>query len=147
MTIKFLEGYIDVLIEEDPAVGPWRATFIYGEPSVENRPDMWDRMRTLCSEWLGPWMLIGDFNEAMWQDEHFSQCPRPEKQMLDFHEVLSHCDLHDLRFYGLAWTYNNNQGGDRNLQVHLDRAMANSDWISRFSEASPTTHFLFAIRS
>jgi hypothetical protein len=46
-------------------------------------------------------VLVGDFNEAMWQYEHFSATPRSEKQMMDFREVLSHCDLHDLGFSGL----------------------------------------------
>jgi hypothetical protein len=91
---------------------------------------MWELMRKLCGEWLGPWVLVGDFNEAMWQYEHFSATPRSEKQMMDFREVLSHCDLHDLGFSGLPWTYNNNQGGDRNVRVRLDRGVANSEWMS-----------------
>lgn len=72
----------------------------------------------------GSRMVIGDFNEAMWQHEHFSQHPRPERQMMDYREVLSHCDLHDLGFSGLPWTYNNNQSGNNNVGVRLDRAVA-----------------------
>ena len=64
------ERYIDVLVVENPDGVPWRATFVYGEPRVENRSDMWERLRSLCDVWAGPWMLIGDFNEAMWQHEH-----------------------------------------------------------------------------
>jgi hypothetical protein len=100
------ERHIDVVITEHPGSVPWRATFVYGEPRVEKRKDMWELMRNLCGEWLGPWVLVGDFNEAMWQYEHFSATPRSEKQMMDFREVLSHCDLHDLGFSGLPWTYN-----------------------------------------
>jgi hypothetical protein len=50
---------------------------------------------------------MGDFNEAMWQDEHFSQTPRLKRLMLDFREVLSHCDLHSLGFVGTPWTFDN----------------------------------------
>ena len=46
-------------------------------------------------------VMIGDFNEAMWSFEHFSQTRRREKQIEDFREVLSQCDLHDLGFSGL----------------------------------------------
>jgi len=81
------ECYIDILVTENPDGVPWRATFVYGEPSEENRRDMWALMCTLCGAWSGPWMLIGDFNEAMWQYEHFSENPRPERQMMDFCEV------------------------------------------------------------
>jgi hypothetical protein len=117
------DGYIDVTIKEDLNAAPWRATFVYGEPRVEKRKEMWDLLRDLCGVWTGPWMLIGDFNETMWQYEHFSETPRPEQQMMDFREVLSHCDLHDLGFTGLPWTYNNNQGGRRNVRVCLDRGV------------------------
>lgn len=98
---------------------------------------MWDLLRDLCGVWDGPRMLIRDFNEAMWQHEHFSETPKPEKQMMDFKEVLSHCDLHDLGFRGLPWTYNNNQAGLRNVRVRLlDRGVANSDWSMLFPNAS-----------
>lgn len=55
---------------------------------------------------------------------------------MDFREVLSHCGLHDLGFSSLPWTYNNNQGGEANVRVRLDRVVANSDWIDRFTEVS-----------
>jgi hypothetical protein len=123
------ERYIDVVISEAPDATPWRATFVYGEPRVEKKKDMWDLMRTLCGEWLAPWTLMGDFNEAMWQYEHFSETPRSERQMMDFREVLSHCDLYDLGFSGLPWTYNKNQRGTQIVRVRLDRGVENSDWM------------------
>ena len=138
------QRYIDVLVYEDPNAAPWRATFIYGEPRVENRRNMWDRLRLLCGAWTGPWMVIGDFNEAMWQYEHFSKTPRAERQMIDFREVLSHCDLHDLGFSGLPWTYNNNQGGNHNVRVRLDRSVANTAW-SALSKGQFTAPHLLAL--
>ena len=72
--------YIDVLVSDDPNGVPWRATFVYGEPRVETRRLMLDRLRSLCGVWNGPWMVIGDFNEAMWQFEHFFETPRAENK-------------------------------------------------------------------
>jgi hypothetical protein len=68
---------------------------------------MWELLKRLHPCQLAPWMLIRDFNEVMWSFLHFLNCRRPEKLMLDFREILSHCDLHDLGFVGLPWTYNN----------------------------------------
>ena len=82
-----------------------------------------------------PCMMIGDFNEAMWSFEHFSQTRRKEKQMMDFREVPSQCDLHDLGFLGLPWTYSNKQEGERNVRVRLDRAVASPSWTDLFSDA------------
>jgi hypothetical protein len=78
--------------------------------------------------------MIGDFNEAMWQEEHFSRSRRSERLMLDFREILSHCDLHDLGFIGTPWTYDNKQKGDRNVKVRLDRAVASPAWSSAFPD-------------
>jgi hypothetical protein len=79
-----------------------------------------------------PWLMMGDFNETMWQSEHFSERKRNEKQMFDFREVLSYCDLHDLGFNGTPWTFDNKQGGRRNVKVRLDRAVASPAWSNIF---------------
>jgi endonuclease/exonuclease/phosphatase family metal-dependent hydrolase len=81
-----------------------------------------------------PWMMMGDFNEAMWQEEHYSNTRRSEKQLLDFREVLSHCDLHDLGFIGAPWTFDNKQKGDRNVKVRIDRAVATPAWSMLYLE-------------
>jgi hypothetical protein len=48
--------------------------------------------------------------------------------MMDFREVLSHCDLYDIGFVGNPWTFDNNQKGERNVRVRLDRAVASPAW-------------------
>jgi hypothetical protein len=78
--------------------------------------------------------MIGDFNEAMWQEEHFSLSKRSERLMRDFRELLSHCDLHDIGFVGSAWTFDNKRKGDHNVKVRLDRAVATSAWTACFPE-------------
>jgi hypothetical protein len=52
-----------------------------------------------------PWLVIGDFNEALWQEEHLSCTPRPTNQMDAFREVLFDCNLTDLGFAGVPYTY------------------------------------------
>jgi exonuclease III len=55
--------------------------------------------------------------------------------MMDFHEILSHCNLHDIGFRGLPWTYENKQSSPRNVRVRLDRAVASPSWSTWFPEA------------
>jgi hypothetical protein len=81
-----------------------------------------------------PWLMVGDFNEAMCQDENFSARKRGEKQMRDFRETLSFCNLHDLGFVGKPWTYDNKQLGARNVRVRLDRAVACQGWMDCFPD-------------
>jgi hypothetical protein len=74
----------------------------------------------------------------MWQHEHFSATKRSEKQMEDFRNVLSDCNMQDLGYRGLPWTYNNKKKGDQNVKVRLDRAVACPKWSSMFPQAEVT---------
>uniref|UniRef100_A0ACD5ZPF3 Uncharacterized protein n=1 Tax=Avena sativa TaxID=4498 RepID=A0ACD5ZPF3_AVESA len=122
--LSFSKRHIDAYISGGPYESKWRGTFVYGEPKASDRHFMWDKLRVIKQHSTEPWLMIGDFNEAMWQEEHFSNSRRSERLMLDFREVLSHCDLHDIGFLGTPWTRDNKQRGVRNVKVRLDRAVA-----------------------
>ena len=65
--------YIDVQIVDAANDKSWRTTFVYGEPRVQNRHRTWSALSDLRAVSVEPWLVCGDFNEAMWQHEHFSQ--------------------------------------------------------------------------
>uniref|UniRef100_A0A0A9FUR2 Endonuclease/exonuclease/phosphatase domain-containing protein n=1 Tax=Arundo donax TaxID=35708 RepID=A0A0A9FUR2_ARUDO len=79
----------------------------------------------------------------MWLFEHFSACLRSERQMANFREALAACDLTDIGFEGLPFTYDNNQHGDRNVRVRLDRVAADWAWREIF-EAAEVIHLVSA---
>jgi hypothetical protein len=93
--INFGVHHIDVKITEPDGL-IWRCTFVYGEPKSQDRSEMWKLLRRIKREVNEPWRMLGDFNEAMWQHEHFSATKRNERQMENFRETLSDCNLHDL---------------------------------------------------
>lgn len=70
--------YIDVSIVDQGSRKSWRTTFVYGEPRVEHRQRMWDHLARLKGVSNLPWLVCGDFNEALWQHEHFSRTSRSE---------------------------------------------------------------------
>jgi hypothetical protein len=70
------ERYIDAYVSESPNSPQWRLTCVYGEPRVENRHRMWEIMRELKTLSTLPWIVVGDFNECLWQEEHISWTPR-----------------------------------------------------------------------
>ncbi|XP_073351872.1 uncharacterized protein [Aegilops tauschii subsp. strangulata] len=77
-------------------------------------------------------MVCGDFNEPLWQHEHLSRTERSEAQMIAFRDCLEMCELEDLGFSGIPFTYNNGQDSNRNVQVRLDRACADEAWRDTF---------------
>jgi hypothetical protein len=80
--------------------------------------------------------MCGDFNEALFQAEHYSARRRSERQMADFRETLDFCNLHDMGYFGTPWTFNNKQQGVKNVRVRLDRGVACPAWSALFPEAS-----------
>jgi hypothetical protein len=131
--INYRQHHIDVKIEEVNGI-KWRGTFVYGEARAQDRYHMWNLLKRIKPNSVDPWLMVGDFNEAMWQCEHFSASRRNEKQMSDFRDVLSFCNLHDLGFKGAPWTFNNKQKGNRNVKVRLDRAVACPRWMNLFED-------------
>jgi hypothetical protein len=99
---------------------------------VDQRHLMWAKIQELKSRSALPWCLMGDFNEAMWSFEHLSATPRPEGQMLAFRDTLEVCELVDLGLSGYAYTYDNRRKGRANVQVRLDRAVADNSWRNIF---------------
>jgi hypothetical protein len=68
---------------------------------------MLELLRRLKLCYYAMWLVIGDFNEVLWDFEHLSSHRRPARYMLDFREVLSYCDLHDVGYMGVPWTFDN----------------------------------------
>jgi hypothetical protein len=99
---------------------------------------MWELLKRLKPVSSAPWVLIGDFNEALCSFEHLSSRCRLERRMLEFREALDFCDVFDLGFSGIPWTYDNKQSGERNVKVRLDRAVASSTWSECFPGAKVT---------
>jgi hypothetical protein len=124
--------HIDTVISDADHHASWRATFVYGEPRMQDRHVMWELLKRIKPVSKAPWLLIGDFNEAMWSFEHFSGRRRPKKQMSDFREALAHCAVHDIGFSGMPWAFDNKQSRDRNVKVLLDRVVASASWLGWF---------------
>jgi hypothetical protein len=70
VALKGLNSHcIDVVISS-PTCAPWRTSFVYGEPCRDKRHEFWSLLRRLRSQWDGPWIACGDFNEVLFQHEH-----------------------------------------------------------------------------
>lgn len=56
--------------------------------------------------------------------------------MLNAKSTLDGCELTDLGFRGVPFTYDNKRGGRKNVKVRLDRMVANNNWRDMFQDAS-----------
>ncbi|XP_074283536.1 uncharacterized protein LOC141608084 [Silene latifolia] len=117
--------------------GSWRATGFYGWPSVSERHLSWELLRLLGTQYNGPWVCIGDFNEVLFATE-MKGGVRPQRQMNNFREAVDDCGLRDVDFEGYLFTYDNGQADDDNRQSRIDRALCNEVWIDLFPRAKLT---------
>lgn len=129
------DRYIDAIVVDGSTGVSWRGTFVYGEPRVEKRYLMWQHLERLHAVSDDPWLVCGDYNETLWQHEHFSHSQCGESQMSAFRDTLIVCELEDLGFTGAPYTYDNGQMGERNVRVRLDRACGDEAWRDIFPAA------------
>jgi hypothetical protein len=82
---NYSSSHIDVMVrkkEHNSFEG--RFTGFYGAPRAENRHHSWRFLRTLNSMQHSAWLCMGDFNETLYNSEHFSRTASPEWQMRNF---------------------------------------------------------------
>ncbi|KAG2297914.1 hypothetical protein Bca52824_034386 [Brassica carinata] len=102
-------------------------SFIYGVPAVGNRSQFWESVSDLASGRDAPWLLTGDFNDILNNEEKVGGPERWEGSFTAFRSFVSQNGLWDLKHSGnhLSWR------GNRHclfIKSRLDRAMANCSW-------------------
>jgi hypothetical protein len=80
---------------------------MYGEPRRELCSEFWEFLRFMRTQWDGPWICCGDFNEVLSQDEHLGPRDRTEAHISAFQECLQDRQLRDLGYEGPKYTWSN----------------------------------------
>ena len=65
---RMLRYNIDVVMSREDSF-TWRLTGIYGEPQAGAREKMWKLMTIIHGQSNLPWMVLGDFNEILFENE------------------------------------------------------------------------------
>lgn len=112
---------------------------IYGYPEVAKHSETWDLLWSLKSRDKVSQLVVGNFNEIFPLDEKRGGRLRPEKQIVDFHQVLTNCDLRDLGFIRPPFTQSNRREGEALINERLDRCCANSQYY-KFHLNCKVTH-------
>ncbi|KAL0285634.1 UNVERIFIED_CONTAM: hypothetical protein Sangu_2770100 [Sesamum angustifolium] len=79
---------------------------------------------------------MGDFNAVLNQMEKKGGNPFASSTRFSFWDMLTSLDLNDLGFQGPIFTWSNKRAGCANIQLRLDRGVANSEWCLIYPNAS-----------
>ena len=97
---------------------------------------MWDMLKFLKASSALPWLCIGDLNKVLHREEHMGVHEQSNTQIQAFRDTVDICELMDLGYSGLPWTFEKKVSAGTYCRVRLDRALAMASWSERFPLAS-----------
>jgi len=78
------------------------ASFVYGYNTISARRTLWDGLKSWASS--GPWLVFGDFNSTLSQDDKYNGAPVSSYEVSDFRTCCSELGLSDLNYTGCHYT-------------------------------------------
>ncbi|XP_062021007.1 uncharacterized protein LOC133737483 [Rosa rugosa] len=107
-------------------------TGFYGHrPTTSERHHSWELLRRLVHMYPNlPWLIFGDFNEILRDEEKSEGRLRPLCQIQRFSSVVADCALKEVEFRGPLFTWSNGTVSER-----LDRGFLNPEGASLFPNA------------
>lgn len=79
-------------------------TVVYASPNFHKRQLFWDYLQNLATLVDLPWVLMGDFNDMLSEDEKLDGLPLNQNRLNAFGNCLDNCGLMDLGFHWPRFT-------------------------------------------
>ena len=104
---------------------------IYANTKFRIRKNLWNDLIDVAHNIDMPWLVIGDFNEVLSQNEKWGGNAVKPHRIAMFSSTMDSCNLLDLGFNGPKFTWTNKR--KRNpIYERLDRAFGNGDWLVHY---------------
>ncbi|XP_060170365.1 uncharacterized protein LOC132601283 [Lycium barbarum] len=101
------------------------ATFVYAKCDEEERLVLWDNLYQLANSMNLPWMVGGDFNVILSDEEKLGGLLVTLVECEDFAYCVNSCDLFDMGFKGSPYTWWNGRAAEDCIFKRLDRIVVN----------------------
>ena len=134
--LSLTEQEIHAPLQVQSLPSSWILSAIYASPKFKNRCILWENLEKVSDHHDLLWILMGDFNEVLEESEKFGGNSLSVRRVREYIECMKHCNLLDLGFSGLKFTWTNKRGLRNLIQEWLDRCWANPSYKAFFSEAS-----------
>lgn len=123
--LSYSHIHISAKVNESSSSHHWTVTSFYGEPNTSRLHTSWELLVTLKPTAIELWLVIGDFNEIIFQKEKSGGPQRSEKLMHNFRTTLVQCGLKDLGHFRNFFTWSNKHKTNTFTKERLDRVVAN----------------------
>ncbi|XP_075101885.1 uncharacterized protein LOC142177309 [Nicotiana tabacum] len=118
-------------------------TFVYAKCSAMERLDLWDHLYYLASDMELPWLVGGDFNVLLHEDEKIGGLPVHPPEYEDFAFCVNSCGLFEQGYKGSPFTWWNGRSNAECIFKRLDRIFVNLP----FQNVLPTIELEHLIRT
>ncbi|XP_019167808.1 PREDICTED: uncharacterized protein LOC109163513 [Ipomoea nil] len=132
--ITYSSNHIDTTISLDVDTPTLRFTGYYGYPEGHRQREAWRMLRQLAGESLLPWVIMGDYNDLMYQADKRGHAPHPPWQINSFRETIADCGLREMPFDGAQLTWTRSRGRPNMVQEKLDRIFVSHELFSDLRE-------------
>ncbi|XP_074347087.1 uncharacterized protein LOC141685909 [Apium graveolens] len=104
----------------------------YGYPERAKRRDSWSLIRRLSGLDSLPWLIMGDFNDLMYESDKQGNVPHPNYLLNGFRETITDRHLSEIDLCGGNFTWEKSRGSTNWVGEKLDRGFASSSWWTKF---------------
>jgi len=119
---------------EDEETGePWKLSCMYVFPEEQHKKKTWQLINSLARQGTGRWICCGDLNDILDSQEKKGGNVRSQMQVSYGRQIVVDWNLIDLGFEGYDFTWSNGREEEENIQCRIDKALANEEFINRFS--------------
>ncbi|GFY85411.1 hypothetical protein Acr_04g0001490 [Actinidia rufa] len=80
-------------------------SFVYAFNTIVGRRPLWDNLRRFGSDCVVPWMILGDFNNVLSNDEKVNGLPVTSYATRDFRNCCYDTDISDMSSSGVFYTW------------------------------------------
>ena len=128
LTIEALVFYPELQID-------WWFISVYMSCDANIRKQQWKVLTARRQLWGDKWLLAGDFNDILTNEEKWGGNARAERSFKEFNSFIEYNNLVDLGFTGNPWTWSNNWDGEGEIRQRLDRGLSTINWSQYFDKA------------
>ena len=116
----------------------WLFSIVYASPRCAERHILWNNLMKVADLHNMPWVIAGDFNEPLVNDDKFGGRAVSVNSSLLFKECLDKCNMIDIGFAGPRYTWTNRREIQALIQERIDRFFVNPQWCLLYPDAKVT---------